>query len=368
MKEARIEKVRKWMASAGLDAFIVTEPENRYYLSGFSAEDPIPSEISGFLLITETELAILTDARYGEQAEGEAPDFDVLLYGNEGACETVARVLAESGAKRCAFEDHHLSVETFRAISDALKEMGKSVEFVPARRCVEGMRAVKDEEEIELIRESLQLTESVMEEVLHLLGKGLSERDIAWFTERRMRETGAEALAFPPIVASGPRSALPHASPTHRIPGLGEPVVIDIGARKNRYCSDMTRTFFLGQIPRKWIERYKIVREAQMAAQEAIKPGIMTDQVDRIARKIIEDAGYGDLFGHGLGHGVGLAVHELPRLRKSSSTMLEPNMIVTVEPGIYFKGEGGIRLENMVRVTEGGFEILNRKSLFILED
>lgn len=366
MARRRIKQLREWIALHGVDALLISSPENRYYISGFTGDDPVPSDIAAFLIITPLDAFIITDFRYKEQTQQEAPDFHPIIYKNSVA-EAIITLLLDLNIRTCAFEDHHISVEMYTALLTAALNKEVSIAFVPSRRFLEKIRAVKEDNEIERIRASLYLTETIMEEVVPLLDRGLSERELAWFIERRMREMGAEGIAFSPIVASGPRSALPHAYPTNRIPKLGEPIVIDIGARLNHYCSDMTRTFFRASIPHKWGKRYHIVREAQEAAQEAIKAGVMTDKVDACARKIIEDAGFGELFGHSLGHGVGLAIHELPRLRKSSPIALQPNMVVTVEPGIYFQGEGGIRLENMVQVTETGCKVLNRKHFLILD-
>ena len=187
---------------------------------------------------------------------------------------------------------------------------------------------------------------------------------MAWLIERGVREGGGEAVSFPPIVASGPNAALPHAVPMERKIGRGETVILDLGSKLDGYCSDMTRTWFAGEPHQKMREIYKIVREAQLSAQAAIRAGIDSVSVDSAARDLICDAGYGDNFGHGLGHGVGLAVHEKPGLRRIDPVILEENMVVTVEPGIYLPGEGGVRLENMVRITKTGCELLTREDLF----
>jgi Xaa-Pro aminopeptidase len=188
---------------------------------------------------------------------------------------------------------------------------------------------------------------------------------VAWEIERFIREDGAESVSFPPIVASGPNAALPHAVPTGRRISAGEPVIMDLGSKLNHYCSDMTRTWVAGAPGSKLREIYRIVREAQLAAQDFICAGKDSVAVDAVARDLITRAGYGDQFGHGLGHGVGLAVHEKPGLRRQKGMTLEEDMIVTIEPGIYISGFGGVRLENMVRITQHGCELLNRQELFL---
>jgi Xaa-Pro aminopeptidase len=228
---------------------------------------------------------------------------------------------------------------------------------------VEQLRVVKEPGEIERIKASLALTENALAGVWELLAPGRNEKELAWEIERRIREGGGESVSFPPIVASGPHGALPHAVPTDREILLGEGVILDLGSKLNHYCSDMTRTWIAGTPPGCLKEIYCIVREAQLAAQEAIRAGKDSVEIDGVARDLIVKAGYGEQFGHGLGHGVGIAVHEKPGLRKRNPTVLEENMVVTVEPGIYLPGVGGVRLENMVRVTATGCEILNRADL-----
>jgi Xaa-Pro aminopeptidase len=192
----------------------------------------------------------------------------------------------------------------------------------------------------------------------------MREKDVAWRIEKGIREGGGESVSFPPIVASGPNAALPHAVPGERTILEGEGVILDLGSRVDQYCSDMTRTWIAGKPESRFADMYRIVREAQLAAQDVIRPGEESVAVDAVARGIIEKAGYGERFGHGLGHGVGLAVHEKPGLRKRQPTVLQAGMVVTVEPGIYIPGYGGVRLENMVCVTERGCEVLNRLGLF----
>lgn len=356
--QRRIQRVRERLREEGIDAFLVAVPENRYYLSGFEADDLLFTESSGYLLITEQTNYLLTDFRYEEEAKTEAPDFNVIIYRN-GFPEALAGLGADLAVRRLGVEGHYLTVKLYGDIEKALRESRDEAEIISLTDAVEKLRVVKEPEEIERIRASLALTEEALQAVWEGLRPGKRERDVAWEIERRIREGGGEAVSFPPIVAAGPNGALPHAVPTDRLIGEGESVILDLGSRLHHYCSDMTRTWVAGEPHPKLREIYSVVREAQAAAQAVVRAGEETAVVDAVARDFIGDAGYGDYFGHGLGHGVGLAVHELPGLRKTKGTILEENMIVTVEPGIYLPGFGGVRLENMVRVTATGCEVLN---------
>jgi len=365
--EERLNRLKNWMEQEGVDGFLVSGPENRFYMSGFCGDDVSFTESAGRLLITMKDRFLITDSRYSEEAESECPNFEVLLYDKEMSL-TIAELLTELDIRRVALEKDYVTIAFYDSLKKHLRDKNARLEVVGYSGVIENMRAVKTEEEIELIKRSLEITESVMETVFSLLDKGYSEKELAWIVEEKIRTSGAEALAFPPIVATGPNAAKPHAVPTTRKPRAGETIIIDIGAKLDRYCSDMTRTFAIGKMDIKWREIYRVVRQAQLEAQSFIKPGVRSTEVDQVARSVIEKGGYGQYFGHGLGHGVGLAVHELPGLRKDKPVELRPNMVVTIEPGIYIPGKGGVRLENMVRITNDNAELLNKKGLFIGED
>jgi Xaa-Pro aminopeptidase len=245
-------------------------------------------------------------------------------------------------------------------------ELGKkNVELVPLTDLVEKMRLRKQSEEIEKIQKSVLLNEEVFQEVFKRLKPGMTEVEVALQIETTMRLKGAERPSFDTIVAGGPNGALPHAVPSNRPLKKGEPVVIDMGLILDGYCSDMTRTVVLGPPDSKTKKLFRLVRKAQKAGMAAIKAGVVAKDVDRAARQVIEKAGYGDKFGHGLGHGVGIAVHEPPSLNKRSRKKLKEGMVVTVEPGVYLPGWGGIRLENMVEVRADGCRNFNRDTTFL---
>jgi Xaa-Pro aminopeptidase len=360
-RKARIDKLLTEMARHEIDAVIISCPQNRFYLSGFKAEDVSLNESSGMLFISKDCLVLITDSRYTEAAKEEAPDFDIFQYDQNNSLEQiVAKICREKNIKNLGIESEFLSLAKFIKLNETLRKEGALTNLTPADEFVGHLRAVKDEEEVSLIKESLRLAEEVMEEVYDFLKPGVTEREVAWFIEKRLREKGADGVSFPPIVAGGFRAALPHAIPTERPVREGEPIIIDMGARLNGYCSDITRTVFLGYIPDLWDRIYEIVLKAQNLAYEAAQPGITAKKLDGIARQFIEQAGYGAYFGHGLGHGVGIAIHEPPSIRKTGSMALEPGMVFTIEPGIYLPGEGGVRLENMVVMKNDGAELLNR--------
>ena len=358
--ETRIEQLRKNLQQENIDAFLILIEENRRYLSGFTGEDTQFDESAGALLITSDNLILATDARFEIQAKQEAPAYDVVIY-QKGLVKELPGLLKSMKTRRLGFESRRMSHEIYTRILQELEKTDLSVEMVPHLDMVESLRVIKDENEIAAIREAVQLAESAFTEFLKTVEPGITEINAAWTLEKLMREAGAQSLSFPVIAASGPNSALPHAIPEKRSFQKGEALLFDWGARLNGYCSDMTRTVFLGEPNAELKNIFNIVYDAQQKAIDAIQPGITTRELDAIARHHIEENGYKGYFGHGLGHGVGLAVHEPPSLSPipdREKTLVE-NMVFTVEPGIYIPNKGGVRLENMVVVRKHGAEVLN---------
>jgi len=359
----RIARLRERLRETGVDCIWIVQPENRRYLSGFRAIDLQLIESSGSLLITDHDTLLLTDSRYTEEATREAVGFSVKTVQN-GIVKGIAGLVPDLGTRRLGFEKDWVTWGMHRDLEKELRELSPPVELVPLDGIVEEMREVKDADERGALQASADLLSNIMGRIIEFLEPGLTERAVAWKVEEFAREGGAEDLAFPSIVASGPNSALPHAVPTERMLEQGEPVILDLGVKLNGYCSDMTRTVFLGNPSPTLKTIYRTVREAQAAAIREIRPGLETTFVDAIARDMIKQAGFGDYFGHGLGHGVGLATHEAPRLGPRKPTVLKQGMVVTVEPGIYVPGEGGVRLEEMVFLTAQGAEIMTSDSHF----
>ena len=357
-KTGRIEKIRALMNTHDIDTLLVSTEENRRYLSGFTGEDSQCDESAGALFITANELILATDSRYDLQAAKEADQFDIVCY-REGLAKSLPDILKQLGSKRLGFESVRISVKQFHEFENTFSSENRVAELVPTENIVEQVREIKTEDEIEKTRQALSLAEKAFERVLQKIQPGMTEKRIAWLLEKEMRESGAETLSFPSIVASGPNSALPHAIPGDRACIKGEPLLFDWGARLDGYCSDTSRTLFLGKAESTFQKVFQTVVDAQKKAIAAIRDGVGTQEVDRIARDHIESSGFKGKFGHGLGHGTGLAVHEAPRLGPLKNTVLKTGMLVTVEPGIYLPDWGGVRVENQVVVRDEGAEVLN---------
>jgi len=359
----RLTRIKKTLRNRKLDALLVTHPQNRRYLSGFKAGDMIINESSGALLIPRRGRPLLmTDFRYQLEAETEALGFDVLIY-QRGLLDILKKILAGRGIKRLAFESHYFLHQSAGKLESLTRKL--EIELTPTIGLVEKLRLCKSPLEIEKIRTAVLLNEQVFQQVFGELKPGVTERQVAIRIETLMREMGAEGPSFETIVAGGPNGAKPHAVPSKRPLQKGEPIVIDMGLIIDGYCSDMTRSVVLGEMDAKTKEIFRLVRKAQQAGIAAIHEGVTGAEVDRTAREIISEAGYGKNFGHGLGHGVGLAVHEGPGLSRRYKRKLKAGMVVTVEPGIYLPDWGGVRLENMVAVTELGSEVLNTDTSFL---
>ena len=350
---ARLEKLRQKLMEEELDAILITQPENRRYLSGFTGS-------AGVLLISAEQAILATDFRYYEQVAREAPRFQLAkIESGEKFVDLLPDLIAQVGARRVGFEAAHLPYAQYQEWA----EVAEGFELVPTKEWVEDLRAVKDEGELEAIRRAVALADEAMAHILNVMEPGMTERAVAWEIEAYMRTHGADKAAFDIIVASGPKGAMPHARPGDAPLRAGEPIVMDIGARMDGYHSDLTRTVCLGEPDDRFREIYDIVLRAQLAAEEGIRAGMTGREADALARSVIEEAGYGEYFGHGLGHGVGLAVHEKPRLSKlSEEEVLQPGMVVTIEPGIYLPDWGGVRIEDMVVVGEDGVEVLTHAS------
>jgi Xaa-Pro aminopeptidase len=358
-----LDKIQTAIRRNGLDALLVTQPENRRYLSGYTASDFSIAETSGVLLVPGRGTPLLlTDSRYLLQAEKEAAGFEVVLLRSSllGALKTILR---RRNLRRLAFESQYMLHTTAMKLMDLGRKQG--IAMIPVSNTIEKLRTRKSREEIQKIRQAVLLNEAVFQEVFATLKPGQTEREVARAIESAMMQRGAESVAFPTIVAAGPNGALPHAVPTDRAIKRGETIIIDMGLKLDGYCSDMTRTVVLGKPDKLTATIIRLVRRAQNAALKTIKAGIRACDADRAAREIIFGAGYGNSFGHGLGHGVGLAVHEAPSLNRKRRNKLQAGMVVTVEPGIYLPGWGGVRLENMVVVEEKGCTILNQDKTFL---
>ncbi len=353
--------VRELLPVHELDALLVSGPENRRYLSCFTADDPA----WWMLLITAKAAVLLTDFRYQIWAQQEVRDFEVVIYKVDLA-ETVAEYLKALKVQRLGFEAAHLTYWQYQHLTKKVTDAGVAVNWQPTEGLVESLRQRKTAAELAIMRRALTLTETVMRQVAGELAPGQTERQVAWEIEKRLREGGAEGLAFPPIVAAGPNSDRPHHQPGDYVIKAGEPIIIDMGARVDGYCADMTRTFILGPADADFRKIYTLGRGAQAKAEAGLKAGMDSLAGDALAREVIAAGGYGEAFGHSLGHGVGLAVHESPSLSPAEArrVALPDGCVVTVEPGIYLTGWGGVRLEDMVRLTPEGAEVMNTPGYF----
>ncbi len=359
----RIATIRQALVDKELDALMVSVQENRYYLSGFTGEDTQFDESAGVLIISDRHLLLATDSRYELQARTEAAGFDIVCY-KKGLEKELPEITRTLGIRRLGFESVRLSQKNYAAYATALGKLNPKVVLTPVENMVEALRQIKSEDEIQRTIRALRCAEKAFSKTLEAIRPGMTEKQVAWSMEKAMRESGAQGLSFPVIVASGPNSALPHAVPTDRRLERGEPILVDWGARLDEYCSDTTRTVILGQPDDQFHKVYDTVVRARDMAIEAIKAGASGTGIDKIARDHISRNGFAGKFGHSLGHGTGLAVHESPRLSPVKDDRLEAGMIVTVEPGIYLPGWGGIRMENQVVVRQDGAQVLNAPAPF----
>jgi len=364
--DTRLNALRRAMSDAGLDHLLVTSRENVRYLSGFTGS-------SGWLLIGVDSRVLLTDFRYREQAAQESPQWSTEIV-SAGLHGVVRDVIAQDSVRRIGYESAHLSVRDFEQLTasdDADTPVDSThtntTEWVSTHGLVEHGMTFKDAAEIETIARAAELTDRLFSELINFVHIGVTEREIAAEAEYRARKLGGDGLAFPPIVASGPRAALPHATPTDRAIQPGDMITFDLGVCYDGYASDMTRTVAVQYVTDKLRKVYDLVLRAQVAALDAVRPGMNCAELDGIARQIIADAGHAEHFGHSLGHGVGLRVHEAPALSwRATESVLEPEMIVTIEPGVYLPGWGGVRIEDLVVVTETGRRVLSQSTKDLL--
>jgi Xaa-Pro aminopeptidase len=360
----RVQSLRKELKKRSLSGILISQPENRRYLSGFKPGDPQLNESSGFLLIGHNLAILGTDPRFEGEAQKQAKGYMAFIYrqGLEASWSELNEKL--KSLKSLAFEAQALTFQTFQQFKKLIRVRGTAIPFIPTYQMVEEIRAQKDSREIEAIRRSLTITEAVFHKVAQTLRPGKTEKEIAWQIKQQIHLNGGEDQAFEPIVASGPNAALPHAEPSEREIKKGEPILFDFGSKWKGYCSDLSRTVILGRPSDRLKEVYSLVRSAQLEAEKGIRAGLTTKEADALARSVIEKGGYGPYFKHSLGHGVGLATHELPSLSPVKIEPLKPGMVVTIEPGIYLPGWGGVRLENMAVIQDKGANVLNKDQSF----
>lgn len=344
---SKLDQVRQSFDKWHVDGLLITSAANRRWLSGFTGS-------AAMLLITREEAILSTDSRYWEQAEREAPEFTV--YRSQAKPDDLPSFLAKGNANRLGFEAKYVSVTDYRKYRQQKDYRWKALDAT-----VEPHRAIKSSEELALIRRAAGITDKTISLFPQMALPGRTEREVAWDLEKTMRELGADRPGFDIIVASGPNSALPHHHPGDRRLEHGDMIVVDLGSEVGGYRSDLTRTFFLGDSPDdSFWGIYNTVANAQQAAIDGIRSGVNGKYVDSLARDVIVAAGHGDHFGHGTGHSLGLEIHEFPRFSiHSEKDILQAGTVMTVEPGIYLSGYGGVRIEDLVLVTPDGSEMLS---------
>lgn len=350
----RLERVRERLAIQELDGLLVTSAANRRYLSGFTGS-------AGALLITAERAFLLSDSRYAVQGPQEAPAFDfVLLSDSAPLFKQLAQLVSQYRILRLGFEANDLTVAQHTKLQHELQTAAAQSIWIATEGVIEGLREAKDADEIATLRRAIAITDDAFAAVRPMLRPSMREREVAWELEKAMRERGAEGMAFEVIVASGDNGSRPHARASESELGVGRPVVLDFGARLAGYHADMTRTIILGEADEQFWKVYNTVLQAQQAAATGARVGMTGAEVDALARDPINAAGYGDAFGHGLGHGVGLQIHEGPGVRRLSQAILPAGAVFSVEPGIYLPGWGGVRIEDLVLLTENGTEVLTQ--------
>ena len=344
-----LARFREKMEAEGLDAFLIMQGDNRRYLTGFSGSN-------GILLITPTEQYLLTDSRYYERVKQEAPDWTLVEAGSK-TIDGLKELVPQSGLKgaKIGFEADYVTVSQL----NRLKAMLPDIELIGLDGFVITLRAVKTAAELAAIRKAIALTDQAMAHIYTWIQPSMTEKEVAWELEAFMRTRGASKLAFETIVAAAAHGASPHASVSDYQIQLGDVVVIDVGCVIDGYCADLTRTFSIGEpLDADYLKVWELVHQANRVAIAGIKAGISGIEADALARNIIKAAGYGDNFGHSLGHGIGLAIHEYPRASYLTEDPLEAGSVVTIEPGVYLPKRFGVRLEDVVVVHPDGVEVL----------
>ena len=350
----KFDKVQALIERENLDALIIMSDHNRSYLSRFTGS-------SGALVITSNQRYLLSDFRYNVQAQQEATEFEFVLQ-EKGLLESIVDLLNETGAKRVGFEGEHVNYNTYKLLNE-------SFELIALTGEIEEIRMIKNPEELELIKEACRIADQTYEHILTFVKPGMTELEVKNELEAHMTKLGASGPSFDTIVASGYRGALPHGVASDKVIESGDMVTLDFGAYYKGYASDITRSFGVGSVSPEMENIYNIVLESQLKALAEIKAGMTGKEADSISRDVISANGYGKNFGHSLGHAFGLEVHEQPGLSQKSNTVLKPGMCITIEPGIYVDGLGGVRIEDDAIVTENGLEKLTHssKELFIIE-
>jgi len=345
----RLDSFRKLLKPNNIDAMLITNSLNRRYLSGFDGS-------SGVLLIGHDQAYLVTDFRYIEQAKEQAAQFAVERW-QDDLIKSLVPLIEKAGWTKLGFESKDAVYATYQEMAEKLP-----VDMIPLEDVVENLRMVKSDQELKVLSQGAQILDQAFDYICSIIKPGMMERDLALELEIYLLRQGAEETSFRFIVASGERGAMPHGLASTKVMKKGELVTIDFGAVFDSYATDMTRTLSLGKADQRQREIYNLVREGQQKAADAVKPGLKGSELDAVARNLFDQAGYAQYFGHGLGHGVGLETHELPVLNSKSKTILQPGMVITIEPGIYIPGWGGVRIEDMVAVTDRGGDVLTKSA------
>lgn len=356
VRAERLADLRARMRGRDLDGLLVTHPSNRFHLSGYTATDLAPNESAGCLFITADAAYLITSGTNENQARTQATAFTVVRRERKLA-EALQVLLERHATRRLGFEEDATLVSLHQSIVEAT---GGAVELVPVGELVGELRLVKTAAELALIERAVAITDAAYEAVARTLRPEQTEREVAWALERALREGGADALAFPVIVAAGANGAFAHHEPGDTPLGTGLPITIDMGAQLDGYAADLTRTVILGEPTTQARAVYRTLIRAVEAAERGIRPGMLGKEADALARDVIAEAGFGDHFGHGLGHGVGVRVHEAPSAAQHIEQPLPVGATLTIEPGIYIPGWGGARIEDLVVIEPHGVRVLSR--------